>query len=93
MSKSNKIKPKIAFLFPRLIKSAPITYNKNLIDHLGNEFDITVFYFQGENIIGFTCKTQKIDESKCFYFEGFDLIPRIACLKYILFITKGDDWV
>ncbi|MDU0807572.1 glycosyltransferase family 4 protein [Aquirufa regiilacus] len=74
MSRNKVGKPKIAFLLPQLIKAAPIIYNKNLVAHLQDEFDITVFYFQGDDKVGFTCKTQWIDYQKEFSFEGFDLV-------------------
>jgi glycosyltransferase involved in cell wall biosynthesis len=74
MSRNKVGKPKIAFLLPQLIKSAPIIYNKNLVAHLQEEFNITVFYFQGDDKVGFTCKTQLIDYQKGFSFDGFDLV-------------------
>lgn len=67
-------KQKVAFLLPQLIKSAPIIYNKNLVEHLQEQFDVTVFYFQGDDKVGFRCKTQLIDYQKGFSFEGFDLV-------------------
>ncbi len=74
MCRNSLVKPKIAFLLPQLIKSAPITYNKNLVEQLDDEFDITVFYFKGVDLIGFKCKTQLIDYSREYHFEGFDLV-------------------
>ena len=74
MSRNKVGKQKVAFLLPQLIKTAPIIYNKNLVEHLQEQFDVTVFYFQGDDKVGFTCKTQLIDFQKGFSFEGFDLV-------------------
>ncbi len=92
MLKNKKGKPKIAFLLPKLINSAPIVYNKNLIENLQNDFDITVFYFSGEDSIGFTCKTQKIDFKKRFNFEGFNLIQSFG-YRPDVFLAKNRKFI
>ena len=65
---------RIAFFLPKLIKSAPIIYYKNLIDFLIIKFDITIFYFKGIDEIGFNCKTIKINFRDKPDFNNFNLV-------------------
>lgn len=81
-------KQKIAFLLPQLIKTAPIQYNRNLTDHLIEYFDITVFYFKGEDSIGFNCKTILIDYNIDYNFEGFDLVQSFG-YKPDIFLSRN----
>ena len=86
---SNKSKKqKIAFLLPQLIKTAPILYNRNLTDQLFEYFDITVFYFKGEDNIGFSCKTILIDYNRDYNFEGFDLVQSFG-YKPDIFLSRN----
>lgn len=65
---------RIAFLLPSLRKTAPITVAANIIRHLKDRCEITVFYFKDSVEVDLGVPTQQLDFFKPHSFRDFDIL-------------------
>ena len=66
---------KIAFILPKLVNQAPVLVVKDLIDQIKDKVSlIEIYYFDGENELGFECACHKISFFDKIDFDKYDII-------------------
>lgn len=65
---------KIAYILPKLSKSAPITYTHTLVKFLIKFAEIDVFYFDDVVELDFPCNVQRVSFNTAIDFDKYDIV-------------------
>ncbi|MCK8141457.1 glycosyltransferase family 4 protein [Flavobacterium sp. I-SCBP12n] len=78
----------IAVILPKLVSEAPVLVAKDLIEQIHDKVSlIDIYYFDGENEVGFQCNCYKVSFFEPFDFDKYDII-HTHTLKPDLYIWK-----